>query len=187
MKSVDIVSAHDIGCHTTSIVGCLLQTGVEQHQIIIRETELWMLHHHTTGSQLSHRSSSVLGAIRIDPGMQFHASTMTLLHHPLQRVPIRRRSFSLLSCQISAPRFQLAFIESIALCPHLKNNGIDTILLQFIELAAKHVLYLFCRLSQILSVHTLYPHATKLSLVLSLHCTSLQQESNHDCYCKDCL
>ena len=45
VKSVDIVSAHDIGCHTTSIVGCLLQTGVEQHQIIIRETELWMLHH----------------------------------------------------------------------------------------------------------------------------------------------
>ena len=146
-----------------------------------------MLYHHTAGSQLSHRSSSVLGTIRINPGMQFHASAMTLFHHPLQRVPIRRRSHTLLSCQISAPGFQLAFIKSIALCSHLKDDGIDAILLKFVELTAKHVLYLFCRFAQILSVHTLYPHTTKLSLVLSLCYTCLQQESNHNCYCKDCL
>ena len=68
--------------------------------------------------------------------MQLHTTTVTLVYHPLQRIPIRRRSLPLLASEESAPRFKVALVQRIALGAHLKEDGIDTILLQLVELIA---------------------------------------------------
>ena len=40
METIDVVAAHDVGSHTAGIVGCLLESRVEEHQIIIVEAEI---------------------------------------------------------------------------------------------------------------------------------------------------
>lgn len=97
--------------------------------------------------------------------MQLHATLVTLLNHPLQRIPVRRRSLSLLSCKEAAPRFDVAFIQRITLCSYLKEDGVDAVLLQLVELIGKCLLHLLCGHSDELSVYALYPSPAKLSLL----------------------
>ena len=49
METVDVVAAHDVGCHTAGIVGCLLESWVEEYQVIIVEAEIRMGLHHASG------------------------------------------------------------------------------------------------------------------------------------------
>ena len=85
------------------------------------------------------------GPVGIDPSMQFHAPCMTLGYHPLQRIPVGRRRRALLSGQITAPRLEAAGIKRVELGTYLKQDGIDTALLQFIQLVRQRTLHL-CRI-----------------------------------------
>ena len=49
MKTVDIITAHDISSHLTGIIGSLLESRIEKHEIIIVETEVRMLLHYALG------------------------------------------------------------------------------------------------------------------------------------------
>ena len=49
MKTVDIITAHDISSHLTGIICSLLESRIEKHEIIIVETEVRMLLHHALG------------------------------------------------------------------------------------------------------------------------------------------
>ena len=49
METIDVVAAHDVGCHTAGIVGCLLESRIEEHQVIVVEAEIRMGLHHASG------------------------------------------------------------------------------------------------------------------------------------------
>ena len=70
--------------------------------------------------------------------MNLHSTLMTLLNHPLQRIPIRRWCLALDTGQKLAPRFEVALVKGIAFCTHLEDDGIHAILLQFVKLLGKH-------------------------------------------------
>lgn len=76
----------------------------------------------------------MLGTIRIDPGMNLHSTLMTLLNHPLQRIPIRRWSLALDTGEELAPRFKITLIKGITFGTYLEDDGIHAILLQFVKL-----------------------------------------------------
>jgi len=95
--------------------------------------------------------------------MQLHAPFVALFYHPLQRIPVRIRGFSLLSAEEFAPWFVLAWIERIALGAHLKDDGVDAISLKFVELATQSALHGGSVHALKLSVHALYPCSPELS------------------------
>ena len=70
--------------------------------------------------------------------MNLHSTLMTLLNHPLQRVPIRQRGLALDTGEELTPRFEVTLIKGIAFGTHLEDDGIHAILLQFIELLGEH-------------------------------------------------
>ena len=49
MEAINIITAHDISSHLTGIIGSLLESRIEKHEIIIVETEVRMLLHHALG------------------------------------------------------------------------------------------------------------------------------------------
>ena len=106
-----------------------------------------------------------LGTERIDPSVQLHAPLVALFYHPLQWVPVRLRCTSLLTGKVTAPRLQVTLIERITLRTHLKDDGIDTISLQNIELSAQFLLDGLCGHALKLAVDTLNPCTAELSLL----------------------
>ena len=76
--------------------------------------------------------------------MQFHATLMTLLDHPFQRILIRTGRLALCTREEAAPWLHAALVEGIALRPHLEDDGVTTIFLQFVELVAQYALHLLC-------------------------------------------
>ena len=73
--------------------------------------------------------------------MEFHASLVTLVHHPGQRVPIGRRGQALLPREVAAPRLQGALVEGVAFGSHLKHDGVDAATLQLVELGGEDALH----------------------------------------------
>ena len=104
MESINIISAYNVHSHLANIVGCSLQPRIQQRQLAILKTEIWTPLHDILRRNLLIGSYAMLGTIRINPGMKLHATIMTLLYHPLQRIPIRRRSLSLHPRKKLAPR-----------------------------------------------------------------------------------
>ena len=96
---------------------------------------------------------------------------MTLLNHPLQRIPVGIGGQSLLTGQITTPRLQLTGIKSIALSPYLKEDSINAIFLQLIQLVSQGLLHTIPAYALELSIYTLNPSSTELPLgVLSYNC-----------------
>ena len=131
------------------------------------------------GSQ--RRCALRLRTIRINPRMQLHTTLMTLVYHPLQRVPIGRRCLTLLACQETTPRFYATLIERITFRTHLEDNRVDTIFLEFIQLIRQSLLHLLRSHSQELSVHTLNPSTAKLTFFLST-CVNGQESQQKEKY-----
>lgn len=129
MEAVDVITAHEVSRHLAGIVRCLLYAWVQNDEVAIDEAKFGMPDRHMTGREGRSLGGSVLGTIGIDPSVQFHAPLVALRHHPCQRVPVGRGCLALCTCQELTPWFELALIEGIALGAHLKDNGIDTILL----------------------------------------------------------
>ena len=107
--------------------------------------------------------------------MNLHSTLMTLLNHPLQRIPIRRWSLALDTGEELAPRFKITLIKGITFGTYLEDDGIHAILLQFVQLLGEHRLNLLGRFTQILSVDTLDPGATEFTFVLC-HQRSLKHQ-----------
>ena len=164
MQSVDIIACQDISYHLADIVTILSQCRIQQCQSIILEAALRITTYHMISGISMCRLG--LGTIRVNPSMQLHTTLMTLLYHPLQRVPIRLWCLTLLTSKIIAPRLYLTLVECITLWAHLEDDSITTILLQLVELISQHLLHLLSRHTLKLSVDTLYPCTTKFTLHL---------------------
>ena len=164
MQSVHVITCQNIADHLADEVAILLDGRIQQCQTIVVEATLRIAVGHMIAGQRVCRLG--FGTIGINPCVQLHIALMTLLYHPLQRVPIRLGRPTLLARQIVAPRLQLTLIECIALRAHLEDDGITTILLQFVQLVAQRLLHLLCGHTLKLSVDTLYPGTTELALGL---------------------
>ena len=110
-----------------------------------------------------------LRTIGIDPGVELHTTFMTLVYHPLQRIPIRRRCHTLLSCQKTTPRFYLTLIERITLRTNLKDDDVHTVFLQLVELVSQRLLHPLFAHTLELSVDALYPRTTHLPFLGFCH------------------
>ena len=163
MDSVDIIPAHDIVHHSADVIPVLGQGRVENIESVIREDAVGMGNRNVVCSQLAGRLR--LGTVRIDPRMKLHTPPVTLVYHPLQRIPVRRRRRTLPSRKELAPRFVPAWIERITLCTHLEDDGIHAVLLQLVQLITQRTLHFLCADALELSVHTLYPCTTEFPLL----------------------
>ena len=160
MQSINIISVYDIANNLADILTVFRQARIkvqltailqEQFRILIERME-------------RRKSSCTLGAstIRINPRMKLHVALVTFVNHPLQRIPLRR--FSLNTSEITAPWFVIGLIERIGFGTNLEDDSIDTRFLQGIKLGSKHTLHLLCSHTLELSVHTLNPSSTELTL-----------------------
>ena len=102
--------------------------------------------------------------------MQLHITSVTLLYHPLERIPVWIGRSTLLSCKIAAPRFQLAGIQGIALTSYLKEDGIDTILLKVIQLTCQYLLHAVTTHALKLTINTLNPSSSELPFRVLSYC-----------------
>ena len=109
-----------------------------------------------------------LRPIGVDPSVELHAAAVTLVDHPLQRVPIGRGRRALATGQEAAPRLVAARVEGVALGAHLEDNGIDAVFLQLVELIGQRALHLLRAEAKKLAVDALDPGAAKLALRTAL-------------------
>ena len=163
MDTVDIITGDDILGHLADIIAVLGQSGIQDKHIVIGETTHRLPHGDMIGSQLL--GGLRLSTIGIDPRVQLHPALVTLGDHPLQRIPVRLRGLTLLTGQETAPGFEFALIEGIALRTHLEDDHIRTVLLQLVELIGQRLLHLLGAHPLKLSVDTLNPRTTHLSLL----------------------
>ena len=164
MQSVDIITADNVFDHPADIVAVLRLSRIEDVLSVVREYTARFSHCDVVGGQLM--CGFGLCPVGIDPRMEFHTTFVALAYHPLERIPVRRRRQSLLSGKETAPRLQFTGVEGITLGSYLEDNGVDTILLQFVELIRQGALHFLGRHTEKLSVHTLNPCASELSLLL---------------------
>ena len=169
MESIDVISAHDVLHDVADILAVLRQTRVQQQLSVVVKGTLWVLHAHVVHG----KCCGGLGfcTIGINPSMNLHTALVALVHHPLQRIPVRRRGLSLLTGEEATPRFKATFIEGVALRSHLEDDGINAVALQLIELSRERLLHLLGSHAQELSVNTLYPSSSEFPFVrfLSTH------------------
>ena len=169
MNAIDIITAGYVTGYLADPDPVLGTPRIEEQQAIIVQEERRVAQIGMIRSQ--GRGSLRLGTIGIYPGMQLHAAGMALFNHPLQWVPIGIGGQALLPCQISAPRLQLAGIEGIALGPDLKEDGIDAVFLQLVQLIRQSLLHTVSANTLELTVYTLNPSPAELPLgVLSRNC-----------------
>ena len=87
MQPIHIITAHDVAHHMTDEVTALGNGRIQDILVVVFEHPLRMSDSDMT--TVKFMGCLGLGSIGIDPGMQFHASFMTLRGHPLKRIPIR--------------------------------------------------------------------------------------------------
>ena len=162
MDGIYIIAVHDVAHDVADILARLGIARIEIELVAVLHEQLGVF---VIGmSRRKGRRSLGLGTVGINPGMQLHTSLVTLGHHELEGVPHGRGRLSLHAGQETAPRLVGRRVERITLGPHLENDGIDARLLQMIQLAHQGSLHGLHRHSLKLSVHTLYPCASKLAL-----------------------
>ena len=162
VEAVDVVAAHNIGSYLTDIMAVFSFSGIENQKAVIRKT--------TIGIQLrrviSRQSARAfrLRTERIDPRVQLHPAQVALLHHPSQRVPIRRGRHALTPRKVTAPRLVGTIIQGIAFHSHLEDNRIHAAGFKGVELAGQIGLHSFALQALKLPVNGLNPRASKLAL-----------------------
>ena len=177
VDAIDVVAGDDVVYDLADEFAVFGSSRVEENKSVVVEEAVGVARVFVGRSQS--RRSLRLGPIRIDPGMQFHLSSMALLNHPLQRVPIRVWRHSLLSGQEAAPRLYPAGIERVAFYTHLEEDGVDAVLLQVVELTGEHCLHLVALHVHELSVDSLNPCSAKLSLGILSHCQGCHEEQHN--------
>ena len=163
VEAVDVVAAHDVFCHLIYILAVLGLCWVEDKLSVVGEHARRALYGHMVRSQL-HRALG-LGAVGVDPCVELHAASVALVYHPFEGVPIGRRRLALLAREVAAPRLYVALVEGVTLGSHLKDDGVDPVFLQLVELMCERLLHGLCGHALKLPVHTLYPRSAKLAFV----------------------
>ena len=79
------------------------------------------------------------------------------------------------TCKETAPWFQRTVIERIALRTHLKDNGIHTVFLQFVQLISQRLLHFLGTHPHPLAIDSLYPRSAELTLLLSTNATACHE------------
>ena len=167
--SVYIVTTHDIFCHLTDVIAILLDTRIKNKQIVVSKTVAWLAYSYVILGQLV--SNLSLSTEWVNPCVQLHTALMALGNHPLQRIPVRRWCFALNASKKTAPRLNLALIQSVALRTNLEYNQVYAILLQLVQLVSQRLLHFLGSQILELSVNTLYPCSTHFSLLSTCsHC-----------------
>ena len=166
MEAIDVIAADDIADDAEDVVAVLALAGVEDLESVIVEDALGMGHGDVVDGQLARVLR--LRTIGIDPGVELHAAAVTLVDHPLQRVPIGRGRRALATGQEAAPRLVAARVEGVALGAHLEDNGVDAVFLQLVELIGQRALHLLGAEAKKLAVDALDPSAAKLALRTAL-------------------
>ena len=164
VNTVNIVTCYDIAHYVANVIAVLGNTRVQYEQVVILETALWVAYGNMADSKFLR--GFCFGTVGVDPCVQFHAASVTLVDHPLQRVPIWIGRFSLLSCKKAAPRFNLTLIESVTFGTYLKDDNVDAVFLQFVELIGERLLHFLGTHALELPIDALYPCPTELSLRL---------------------
>ena len=96
MQAIDVIPFHYVIHDFANIVLGSRIAWIEQIQTIVFEAQIRSSIINMIWSQPC--SGFSLSTIRVNPRMQFHASFMAFINHPLQRIPIRTRRRPLLSC-----------------------------------------------------------------------------------------
>ena len=161
VQAVDIITAYNVRCHTADVSAVFLQGGVHNEQAVVTKAALGMAHGVMRVGQ--ERCALRLGAERINPGVDFHAALVALLHHPGQRVPTLFGSLSLLSGQETRPRLVAAFVERVGLTAHLKHDDVHAAALHHVELVDKVALHLLTAHALKLAVDDLNPSTAKFA------------------------
>ena len=162
VDAIHVVALQNILHHHAGEHAICLQSGIHNQEVAILKHLVWVTLGDMIGSQFGR--SLRLGTIRINPRMAFHIAFVALIDHPSQWVPSILWCHALHPREITAPRLEPGSIECITLSTHLKQNGIDACTLKHIQLAAEHIANLLHALAKVLSIHTLNPRTTKLSL-----------------------
>ena len=144
VQSVHIVASDDVLYDHASVHAVGFQGGIEDIKVAILEIAVGMFHTIVVGGELT--GAFGLGPVGIDPGVQFHATGMTLIHHPCQGIPAIGGGKALLTRQVAAPGLITRLVERVALSTYLEKNGIDTCSMQHVELGGKHLAQLCRRL-----------------------------------------
>ena len=167
METVNIITADDILHNRTDIVTVLRDAGIQEEHLVVGKT----VHRLSDSNMVSSQLLCALGlrTIGINPGVELHTTLMTLVNHPLQRIPIWRRCHPLLACQKTAPRFYLTLIERITLRTNLKDDDVHTVFLQLVELVSQRLLHPLFDHALELSVDALYPRTTHLPFLGFCH------------------
>ncbi len=162
MNAVNIVTANNILDYSDYKVPVLGNSRIKIKFSAIADKTLRMFVIYMSGGQLlSGRGGH---SVRVKPCVEFHAACMTFPDHELKRIPIRTRSLAAVGKK-TAPRFKAAFIESIGLRAHLKDNGIDTGEAQAVELPTQIFLIGFGGICLVLGlVYGVHPCATEFTL-----------------------
>ena len=163
MNSIDIIARDNILHYLANIISILFQRWIQDELSVVRNHTIRMKQGHVIGGQL--RRTFCFGSERIYPCMEFHPTLMTLVYHPLKRVPIRRRSHTLSTCEKTAPRFQLTLVKGIALGTHLEDNSIDAVLLKLVQLMKEVLLHSLRTQSLKLPIDTLNPRSPELTFL----------------------
>ena len=142
VDAIHVVTADDVLGYSTDIVAVLGNARIKDGEPVVRKATLGMLYGDVVGGQ--HRGALGLGTVGIDPGVELHTAGVTLLNHPLQGVPIGLGCPTLLTCQETAPGLDVALVEGVTLGTYLENDGVDTGLLQLVELIDERLLHLLC-------------------------------------------
>ena len=163
VDTVHVIARHDVLGHLTDIIAILRNTRIQNQQVVILKTRL----RRTLGDMVCSQRLRGLRprTIRIDPGVQLHATLVALGNHPLQGIPVWRWCLALNTRQESAPGLQLTLVEGIAFWAHLEDNQVHTVFLQLVELIGQRLLHLLGSHTPELTVHTLYPRSPHLPLL----------------------
>lgn len=138
VQSVDIIAPDDIVDNLTYIFAVHGQRRIEDILSVVAEDALGVYDGNMVRCQ--RRCRLCLCAVGVYPRVQFHSSLVALGNHPCQRVP--PRVLSLAPGEKLAPRLVAAAVEGVALSPHLKDDGVGTVLLQFVELIRQRALHI---------------------------------------------
>ena len=88
-------------------------------------------------------SGSMMGTVRIKPGMEFHAAFVCLFNPKTEWVIKGHRCPVLLPGEEIRPGFDIAFVQRICLRTHLKDHGIELVFLEIIQDAQGFCLLFF--------------------------------------------
>ena len=159
VQAVYIIATHDVGCNFANVALIFHHTRIKNQQSIIAKEAFRIFEIRVRSSQFVR--TFCLRTKGINPCVQLHATIVTLINHPSQRIPTWVAT--LLSGEEFAPRFKRTLIKCIGFGAHLKHHRIDATSLQHIELMSEIGLHLLSAHALKLTIDTLNPGTAHLA------------------------